>query len=319
MTRSAHRLPRRGFALLIVLWVLAGIATIAATAMLVARDGIAMSRNRLAASRAEWLAEGWTERARASIDAALSADSSRDGDATAWSRLDAVLASALSSATAACALSMVPVGARLPLNAATGHRLRRFFAASGVTPSRVDSLSDALLDWRDADDDERAFGAERATYIAAGRPPPRNAPLIDLRELRQVWGFDRLPPQVDTIVASHVELEDGRTDLSHASVPVLLSLPGITRETAEHVIALQRDGALPHDLLALAEQLSRESRDSLTAHYTELVSLTGMSPDAWIVSARCHSGEPPVTAVVELRLARSGRRAAIVRRRGWLE
>jgi hypothetical protein len=44
-----------------------------------------------------------------------------------------------------------------------------------------------------------------------------------------------------------------------------------------------------------------------------------VEPDAWLVTARGVTGFPQVTAVLEVRLVRAGARAAIVRRRTWLE
>jgi hypothetical protein len=57
----------------------------------------------------------------------------------------------------------------------------------------------------------------------------------------------------------------------------------------------------------------------LLASYAELARATTAVPDAWIIVARGWSGIPRVTADVELRLVRAGWRAAIVRRRTWVE
>ncbi|HEY0777699.1 MAG TPA: hypothetical protein VGD56_07005 [Gemmatirosa sp.] len=44
-----------------------------------------------------------------------------------------------------------------------------------------------------------------------------------------------------------------------------------------------------------------------------------VAPDLWTVTARASEGVPAVLAVLELRVARSGVRPAIVRRRTWVE
>jgi general secretion pathway protein K len=309
---------RRGFALLAVLWTLVGVAALAAGASLVARDAVSTARNRIALTRAAWLAEQCTERARATMEGALARDSGLASPTGAWNNLDRIIVRA-AAATPACAYSVQPVGARLDLNVADGPRLRRFLTRCGVPPTQADSLADALLDWRDDDDDARTYGSERDDYVTAGRPPPRNGPLADIRELRRVRGFDALPLRAEWVLWGAVGVEHGRTDLSHATPPVLASLPGFTLETVERVMALQADGAMPRDLLALASLLAPVSRDSLTAHYSELVSLAVMEPEAWLLSARAGSGDPRITVALELRLARSGSRAAITRRREWME
>jgi general secretion pathway protein K len=309
---------RPAFALLAVLWTLVGVAALAMGATLAARDATSTARNRIALTRAAWRAEQCAERVRAAIDAALAADSGGATPSRAWGAVDRIVARALPSAPE-CVHSADPVGARLDVNAASGPRLRRFFAWCGIAPNLADSLSDALLDWRDDDDVARTFGSERDDLTSAGRPPPRNGPLADIRELRLVRGFDDLPPHAKANVWGSVSVEHGRTDLSHATPPVLGSLPGFTLEVVERVTVLQSDSAMPRDLLALGALLSRVSRDSLTAHYSELVALATTEPDAWILTARASTGDPRVTVALELRLVRSGVRAAITRRREWME
>jgi hypothetical protein len=71
------------------------------------------------------------------------------------------------------------------------------------------------------------------------------------------------------------------------------------------------------DLLAFAGELSPAAWQALLARYPDLVRLTTTEPEAWILTARASAGVPAVTVVVEVRLARAGTRAAIVRRRVW--
>ncbi len=44
-----------------------------------------------------------------------------------------------------------------------------------------------------------------------------------------------------------------------------------------------------------------------------------IEPEAWIVRAWAPTGEPPLTQVVEVKLVRAAERAAVVRRRTWIE
>lgn len=53
--------------------------------------------------------------------------------------------------------------------------------------------------------------------------------------------------------------------------------------------------------------------------YPDLLRLTTSEPDAWTLTARGISGAPAVTVALELVLVRAGDRAAIVRRRTWIQ
>lgn len=298
--RRCDRL-RRGFALLATLWIIVGIAVLAAAGSAAARGGLATARNRASIRRAAWRAEDCLERSRASIAAAL--DSS-DG----WRWRD--LREASTVVRSDCRATIVAGGALLDVNDADADRLRRLLQAQGIAPAAADSLVDALLDWRDTDDVPRSFGAERAWYAAHLRAPPRNGPFGHAEELRLVRGFES---RAD--LTAFLSVESGRTPLDLAPLPVIASLPGFTSETVARVAEMRLRGERVTDVLALGARLSPASRDSIVAHYAELQPLSTTEPDAWLLTATGWSGTPAVKATVDVRLARAGTRAAIVRRR----
>jgi general secretion pathway protein K len=316
MTHRSTPPPTRGgnagFALIAVLWVMVGLSALALAGTLAARDAVSAATNRAELARAAWAAEDCLERARAAVSAAL-ADARAEGpEAPTWRALDrAVGASRLVDG---CDLAVVPAGRLVDLNTADGEQLRRLFRAAGAGPDRADSLADALLDWRDGDDQARPFGIEAAGYRAAGRPLPRNGPLADERELAEVRGFGH-PDGVDTLLT----VEPGRVFLDRAPPAVLASLPGMTPEAVARLQQLRGATRGSSPLAEVADGLSPPARDALLRAYQELATLTAPTPDAWIVTARARSGAPPVTAVVQVRLVRAGARAAVVRRRSWVE
>jgi hypothetical protein len=113
-------------------------------------------------------------------------------------------------------------------------------------------------------------------------------------------------------------VEPGRVALAHASAPVLASLPGFTSEAVERVLELRARGERIPDILPFAALLSPFARDSVTAHYQTLLRLTTAEPDAWLATIRAIDGTAPsVTATIEARFVRAGRRVALVRRKGW--
>jgi type II secretory pathway component PulK len=310
MTRRQRRNARlrRGFVLLAVLWLLVGLASLSLLLSLAGRDTVAAARNRVSLTRAHWLAEGCIDRARAAVGEALA----EPGTNFAWRRLDSVVARSPLLIGAGCDVTIRAVGSAFDVNAADAEGLRRLFVAMHLTPLAADSLVDALLDWRDADDDPRAVGAERTWYAAQERLLPRNGAFADRRELRRVRGLESLN-DLDSVL----DVEPGRVALGRAPLPVLSALPGFTDETAQRIVELRVRDALPPDLLSLAGSLSRSGRDSLAAHYAEVVSLVTLDPDAWIVTARAGEGGTTARATVEVRLGRAGSRASVLRHRSW--
>lgn len=309
MTRS-----RRGFALLAVLWVMVGMTALGLVIALTARRAVAAAENRKNLTRAAWTAEGCLAGARVVIDGALD-DGANDGAAgPAWSALDRVVAASPLLASSACDLSLRAAGSRLDVNDASREMLLALCLALRIPESRADSLVDALLDWRDGDDLPRPSGAERAWYEAHARHLPRNGPLADPRELLLVRGFEEIPA-----LDSLLDVEPGRIELDRAPLPVIAALPGFGYEAVSRVAELRMRGAPVGDLLAVGGRLSPEARAALLARYPELVRLTTMQSDAWIVTSRARAGTLAVTAVLEVRLVRAGTRAAIVRRRTWVE
>lgn len=301
----------RGFALIAVLWVMVGIASLALVASLAARDSVRAATNRADLARARWIAEGCVERARAAISTALVDAQSEGPGGKTWRTIDRIAAA--SPFTQGCDVTIVPAGAALDANAADGDELRRLFVAAGYPASSADSMADALLDWRDADDDPRPSGIEAAGYRAMHRPAPRNAPLADVRELALVRGLDH--PGLDTLLT----VEPGHVLLDRAPLAVIASLPGFTPEAVARLARVRDETGRAPELAALADALSPGARDPLLRSYQELATTTAAEPDAWIVTARGHAGAPPLTAAVEVRLVRAGARAAVVRRRSWVE
>lgn len=307
------RADERGFALMAVLWVLAGIAALALVARVAGRDAVRAALNREDLAVGAWRAEGCVARVRAAAsDAMRDARGGLEGDA--WLRLDAVAAGSPLLAASGCEVEVRAAGAGLDVNTADEETLRRFVVALGAGPGAADSLVDALADWRDADAAPRPLGAEAAWYRAAGLRPPRDGPLADPRELERVRGFGRFGG-LDTLVA----LEGGRVPLNRAPAAVLAALPGMTPEAAALVVELRARGEPVGDPAALEPRLSEGARRALLRGYAALAPAVSPGPEAWVVTARGRVGSPPVTAVLEVRLARAGTRAAVVRRRAWSE
>jgi type II secretory pathway component PulK len=297
---------RRGFALLLVLWMLVGVAAIGLGLVSTGRSTVASSTNRVLLARGAWRAEGCLARARAVIDDTLR--SSIDVADAAWRSVDSVIA--LSQLVAGCDLEAHPAGVALDVNEATAEQLTLVLQSMGVRAEHADSIADAILDWEDPDDTPRLAGAESAWYSEHGEPPPRNGPIAARNELSLVRGV-RSVSGIDSLF----DVEPGRIVISRAPLAVLAALPGFGPEAVARASAL---GAVaPRDLLEFSTLLSPAARAELLAQFQTLQKLVTFSPDAWIITSYASAGSPAVMSTIEVRLVRSGPRAAVVRRRSW--
>lgn len=301
MMHSRQR--RDGFVLLAVLWVLTSATSLGLLLMLTSQDAQGTATNRVSLTRARWRAEGCIERARAAVDDAVGENVISD---SAWIHLD-VLVNASSSPD--CTLRISPVGMTLDVNAASAEQLHRVLVAAGVSVPCADSMTAAILDWRDADDDAREDGAERESYERDGQARPRNGDIESLEELGAVRG---LSARKD--IVSLLGVEPGRILLSRAPPAVLAALPGMGASVLSVISQRRAAGDSTLDPGRLAADLPAQAREQFLASLPELMSLATALPDAWVIAAEASDGHRAAKARVEIRVVRSGRRLAIIRR-----
>jgi Tfp pilus assembly protein PilX len=300
---SRQSQPRRGFALLAVLWVLSGIAVLTVLLETVTSDALGASGNRTGAIRAAWTAEGCLAEGIAGVNEALAG--ARDVD-VAWSHLDDVTRSIEHAGP--CKLMAEPAGLQLDVNTASPDRLYRLFVAAGWSSDRADSLAAAINDWRDEDDLPSPLGAEAEWYRARGRATPRNGELVGREELRRVRGLESMGG-LDTLLT----VEPGRILLSRAPAAALATIPGLGPEAIATLLANRSSGEIT--VQGLMAMLSPDARSLLQQHLMGLSTIATLTPDAWIVTASAARPGTARRSRVEVRLIRAGRRAAIMRHR----
>ena len=122
-------------------------------------------------------------------------------------------------------------------------RIERFLGTWGVNDTRASALTDALLDYRDADDLRRLNGAERNEYRQAGvEPNLRNSDLLSVSELQRVFGWKDVPEiwGQDPIV-DHVSVQTGSTfNPNTANWRGLVAMAGVESDTAKSLVANRR-------------------------------------------------------------------------------
>jgi general secretion pathway protein K len=238
-------MTRRGFALLAVLWTLTAITAVMAATLAAGRLGSWTTRNRVLLARAAWAREACVEilQARYAQDASLRRLDTVDLGRGTW-----------------CAASLEDPSSKLNINLADRAALATVTQAVVRRPSELDSLVDALLDWRDPDTIPRPFGEESSRN--------RNGPLADLWELRSVRGFTAT---VVTSLAPFLTTRGtGVINVNAAPREVLLALPGITEEAVQLLVKRRGTSPIPN-ADALAGLLSPGSRAVLLASYPEFV------------------------------------------------
>lgn len=267
---------RSGFAMFTVLWALAILSAVAASTVADVRYGVRSSAARVRSIEALWEARGCAAKMRVSVDALLRSA----GDAgLAWRRLHIV------SVPPSCEMRLRPDGARRSLKDLSATELRALLVA--VQPGEdASALVDAILDWRDADDDARVNGAERAWYRGEGRPGPSNLPFESVDELAAVRG---LGPSHASLGA--LTIDSAMVSLLHAPVAVLASLPGSDVHLARAIIA-HREAAwqAPHTA-AFAATMPVDVRDRLIALSSAWAPQVTLDPGAWVVEVRVHGGD----------------------------
>ncbi len=242
LLRAARR--RRGMALLTVLWMLVILSALVIGLGVTARTETHLARNQVDAARARYLAEAGIQRAiLALLDEGEAMRLRPDGS----SGIEFQLAGGVVRAT------VQDECGKIDLNTGWGELLRGAVQVAAGRGRDADAIVDAILDWRDPDDQRNQRGAERPEYESAGRVGPRNGAFQAVEELQQVMGMTpELYRRLEPIVTVHC-LQSG-IDPRVAPLAALRALPGIRDREVEQVAALrkrtlERGDALPDPAL----------------------------------------------------------------------
>jgi type II secretory pathway component PulK len=298
---------RRGFTMITTLWVMTVASIVAMAGVLAGRMTVNVGRNRVQSERAYWVAVGCARRAQARIDDRLGEASIAGDETRIWRTLDQSVLPAVLSPSSPCDLRLEAAGTRLDLNTATPQMLAALLRTIGETDVSAAQMADALVDWRDSDQVVSPLGAERPWYLAVARATPRDGPFPDIRELALVRGFE-----ISSRFEPYFTTEPGRVSLGHASAEVLAAIPGFTRETADLIAMLAREGTPVVDAASIVGRVSTQSASELMAHYPEIVRTTTGDPDAWLLEVRAWNGNPKSTVVLQWRVLRAGHRCVVV-------
>ena len=287
---------RRGFALIAAIWLMVALSALGLEVATLAHSRRLSAANAIEAERARGAADAGIEHARARLTRLLAFDTRPDssGSRDPWRRFDLALPDTISLGDARYHVELADANARVNVNLAGENQLRRLFAGLRVDAGVADRLAQVIADWRDADDLPHLRGAERSAYLAAGlRTIPRNAPLVRVEELRDLYG---MTPALYSSIAPYVTVQgSGQINLNSADRAVLLSLPGVNEEAVAVILKLRANGVAITSFEQVAAALPSAARTAFVDATAELLPLVTFETrevevrsDGWVTGSPVH-------------------------------
>lgn len=130
---------------------------------------------------------------------------------------------------------------KIDINRTNKEQLLEILISINVERPEADSLSDAIVDWRDKDDVPTYNGAEKQHYDDAGlKYEPRNDLFSSIEELQLVLG---MRPEIYKRLENMISIHSNNVRINPASAPrnVLLTLPNVEVEMVEEYIQQRVD------------------------------------------------------------------------------
>lgn len=221
--------PRRGVALVLVLWLVVVLAAVAAAAASAARARVDVSANLRARLEARLAAESGVVAAEATLGRALAAYADSLARRRYLNRLDRAIGEAASGSLgdARFRVALVDVSARLDVNLATEDQLARFLAAF-AGPATARTL------------------ARRVRARVDGTGPATARPFTTLDELREVDGMHEALLER---VVPHLTVDgDGQVNVETAAPAVRAVAGGAVVRAPSRVLVVSRGWREGHAL-----------------------------------------------------------------------
>ncbi|ART50783.1 hypothetical protein CBP34_02610 [Acidovorax carolinensis] len=232
----------QGFALAAVLWLMAGLSIVVvlvADAAKTSAERVALLRERTefiqSALSGRAQAEYWLSGARPRTADFFDGAAVVMADNTPY-RIDA-------NST----ISIQDHGGLIDLNNVNSELLTNFLLGCGVSVEKTAYLIDALADYTDSDNLQRLNGAERDTYTAEGKPPPRNSPLLSESEVWDVYGwgqyrttFEHNGCENSFTIHGETTMLGSSLNLATAPAPVLKAA-GLNDELIQDIVTARED------------------------------------------------------------------------------
>jgi general secretion pathway protein K len=239
---------RRGFALLAAIWLVVAIATVALQFALDARERRLLGINTAERGRGRAAAIGALNASQAALEAAI-----RQGPGTGnarvalmrgsdpWLDADSIFSGLMMVDSIPVEVRTLDLGTQLNINSMAEQQLRTFFSFALRDFATADRISQAILDWRDADSIPRSNGAERDDYLRDGLLAlPTNQTFREVSDLLSVRG---MTPEIYARVSPYLTTRgSGVINVNSADTVVLRAIPGMTDQILVNILAQRGAG-----------------------------------------------------------------------------
>jgi general secretion pathway protein K len=243
-----RRRQRRGFALLAAIWLVVAIATVALQFALDARERRLLGINTAERGRGRAAAIGALNASQAALEAAI-----RQGPGTGnarvalmrgsdpWLDADSIFSGLMMVDSIPVEVRTLDLGTQLNINSMAEQQLRTFFSFALRDFATADRISQAILDWRDADSIPRSNGAERDDYLRDGLLAlPTNQTFREVSDLLSVRG---MTPEIYARVSPYLTTRgSGVINVNSADTVVLRAIPGMTDQILVNILAQRGAG-----------------------------------------------------------------------------
>jgi general secretion pathway protein K len=305
----------RGYALVAALWLLVALGAVGLELSLETHRRALAAANSLERSRATAAAEAGLE----TVHERLAESLQRAGpmaalDPDPWARPDMLFRDSLGFGASGAVVRLADANAALNLNQAGQEALLNLLAGLRVDFGRADRLSQAIADWRDADDLRRGRGAEREDYLRHGALVlPRNAPFQRVGEIRHVLG---MTPEIFRAVEPYLTTAGtGQVNFNAAPPVILGSLRGMSGRAVAAVVRRRSSGTPVRSLEELALELPAGPREAFQAAYPALLPIATFDTRELLATSTAWSEGSPVRVRAEGLFARSGEHVFLTWRR----
>lgn len=185
---------RTGFALIMVLFVLAMLSTFALNFVVTVREHSAGARNLKEETESYYMAVSGYHEAIATIlsDSDMSVDFVDENGHFWLDPKEQPVTGKKTNESGEVMINITDENAKLNINLARTDQLRRLFEYAGFSPDAVNEIIDAVLDWKDSDTEHHLSGAEDEYYEELDNPYRAKNAFFDVpEELFLVKGLTR--------------------------------------------------------------------------------------------------------------------------------
>lgn len=249
------RQQERGFALMAVVWIMALLSVIALSFAAMAKIETCSTMGFKESMEQRFLAEAGMQRAIAELMHERSLKTRNPAGATETIKTDPT-AYTRELGTGSYTFRVTDESGKIDINTLTDKTaivLNNLLRNFGSSEEEANTIVDSILDWKDADDAHRLYGAEDSYYTSLPTPyRTKNAAFETLEELILVKGMTRdvlYGNEKRKGIIHFITVHSGAATINMNAAPkeVLMAIPRMTEGLAEIIFARHRSNAMANE------------------------------------------------------------------------